>query len=106
MNRGVCVAVLVALSACSEPLEFADWTIPVPEGTRIIEYANATGHEREGNHIELVEDLVIGTRAGDDDYSLYRPTQVLTDSAGRIYVFDSGNARIQVFNTDGDYVSG
>ena len=22
----------LVLSACSEPLEFADWTIPVPEG--------------------------------------------------------------------------
>ena len=26
------VLVVMILSACSEPLEFADWTIPVPEG--------------------------------------------------------------------------
>ena len=100
----VTVQALLALVTCSEPLEFPEWTIPVREGTRVVEYADATDDEREGNRIELVEDLVIGPRAGDDDYSLYRPTQVLTDSAGRIYVFDSGNARIQVFNTDGEYV--
>ena len=35
------VLALLAASACSEPLEFADWTILVPEGTRVIEYAAA-----------------------------------------------------------------
>ena len=36
-------------------LEFADWTIPVPEGTRIIEYPHVPLEERN-ERIELVEE--------------------------------------------------
>ena len=90
--------------ACSDPLEFADWTIPVPEGTRIVEYADATDRDREGSRIEVVEDLVIAPRADDDNYLFYQPTDVLTDSDGRIYVFDSGKTRVQVFDPDGTFL--
>ena len=52
------IVVLLALSAaaCSEPLEFADWTIPVPEGTRIIEYAAVPIEERT-DRIELIRSV-------------------------------------------------
>ena len=54
MKRAATLAFLaIVLTACSEPLEFADWTIPVPEGTRIIEYAAAPLEERV-ERIELV----------------------------------------------------
>ena len=59
MRQAVLLAFLaIVLSACSEPLEFADWTIPVPEGTRVIEYAHVPLADRT-ERIELVEDLVI-----------------------------------------------
>ena len=54
MRRAVVFAfVAMTLSACSEPLEFADWTIPLPEGTLVIEYAAVTGDERAGHEIDL-----------------------------------------------------
>ena len=38
MTRATVVLMALAAAACSEPLEFADWTIPVPEGTPVHEY--------------------------------------------------------------------
>lgn len=62
-RRLVLVLASVATLACSEPLEFADWTIPVPEGTRIVEYPGVPEEERVAR-IELVEDLVVRLRPG------------------------------------------
>jgi hypothetical protein len=90
-------------AACSEPLEFADWSVPVAEGTRIIEYPVVPFEER-AERIELVEDLVIGQRDEDPDYIFYRPRGVLADSGGRIFVLDGGNYRVQVFDVNGAYV--
>jgi hypothetical protein len=105
-SRWVAPFVVLAITAggCAEPLVFGDWTIPVPESTRIVEYRDATDADRAGNRIELVEDLVIGPRADDDNYRFYVIGDVLADAAGRIYLFDSGNARVQVFDAGGDYL--
>jgi hypothetical protein len=89
--------------ACSEPLEFADWLLPVPEGTSIYEYA-AVPFEARDQHIELVEDLVIGQRDDDPDYILYRANSLQVDADGNIFVLDSGNSRVQMFDAAGEYV--
>jgi len=93
----------MGVSACSEPLEFADWTIPVPEGTRVIEYAAVPTEDRTGNVIEVVEDLVIGNEA-DPDYRFYRALGIGAAGDGTIYVYDAGNYRIQVFDAEGEFV--
>lgn len=104
MKRAVTLAVLaMTLSACSEPLEFADWMIPVPEGTPVREYAPVPLAERTAR-IELVTDLIIGEREGDDNYMLYNANIVLAGPEGRIYVLDSGNSRVQVFDAGGEYL--
>ena len=95
MKRAATLAFLsIALSGCSEPLEFADWTIPVPAGTRIVEYAGVRNEVREGQRIELVEDLVIGPRGDDDNYAFFRPRRVGVDTGGNIYVLDEGNTQM------------
>ena len=85
-NRGppsVLASLLLSLLACSPtPLEFADWTIPVLEGTRIIEYAAVPIEERT-ERIELIEDLVIGEREAGPNYSFYRAVDLGVDDAGR-----------------------
>ncbi|MBW2397617.1 MAG: hypothetical protein JRG95_25515, partial [Deltaproteobacteria bacterium] len=88
--------------ACTEPLEFADWTIPVPEGTPIIEYAAVPMEERT-ERIELVEELVIGDE-GLPETRFYHAFDVGVDHEGNIYVFDAGNYRIQVFSHDGEFL--
>jgi hypothetical protein len=91
------------VASCSEPLEFADWSIPVPEGSRIIEYpAIPTGERIE--RLDFVEDLVIGRGADDTNYNFYGARGLAVDRHGRIYVLDSGNARVQVFDQDGRFL--
>ena len=96
-------ALIAALftAACAEPLEFADWTIPVPDGTRIIEYAAVPIQERT-ERIELVEDLVLAPT--DPELSFYQPFRLAVDVQHRIYVLDTGKRRIQVFDRDGKYL--
>jgi predicted small lipoprotein YifL len=67
------VAGAVSLAACGEPLEFPDWTIPPPEGTRIVEYAGVPDSEREGA-VELERELVIGGEA-DENYQATTPNE-------------------------------
>jgi outer membrane protein assembly factor BamB len=100
------VLALLAITATAfpEPLQFADWTIPVAEGTRIVEYPAPSIAEREGKRIELAEDLVIEARGDDTNYLFYRPTDIEADAEGRIYVADSGNTRVQVFDAGGEYL--
>ena len=104
MRGPLAFALALSLAACApDPFEFADWTIPVPEGTRIIEYAYVPLEERT-ERIELVEDLVIKQRDGDPNYSFYGPQELAVDESGRIYVLDNGNHRVQVFDLAGGYV--
>jgi len=100
----VAMLALLAAVGCSEPLEVADWTIPVPEGTRIIEYAGKPLEERTET-LEPVVDLVIDASEGDTNKAFYAPSTVSVDpGSGRIYVYDAGNHRVQVFDRNGRFV--
>ena len=104
MRRAVVLAFLaMILSACSEPLEFADWTIPVAAETQIVEYPAVSVEDRT-DRVELVEDLVIGHKDGDPNYRFFAPGEMAVDEAERIYVVDTGNTRVQVFDAEGNYV--
>jgi hypothetical protein len=100
----IALVMVFAIGACSsEPLEFPDWTIPVPEGTPIIGYAAIPMEERT-ERIELVEDLVIGGQSGDSSDSLYRPQAIAVDRVGRIYVADAGAHHVKVFDPQGQHL--
>lgn len=103
ITSAVLLPLVGAVTACSEPLEFADWTVPVPEGARVIEYADVPLSDRD-TRVELVEDLVIGPRGDDPDYLFFRPQSVGVDGDGRMYVVEMGNLRVQVFDADGEYL--
>jgi hypothetical protein len=92
----------VGLVACSEPLVFDDWTIPVPEGAAIIEHAHVPLDERTES-IEMVQDLVIGGD-GDPQTAFYQAWGVAVDDSGNMYVMEHGNLRVQVFDHEGRYV--
>ena len=101
MSRPILLLLLVATvaSCTSAPLEFADWTIPVPEGTRVIEYAAVPVDERT-EEIGFVEDLALSGGL----VPFYRPIDVDADAAGRVFVFDAGNSNIVVFGDDGQHI--
>lgn len=90
------------LTACQPEVQFADWSLSVPDGTPVREYAGVPLEEREAR-IELVEDLVIG--ANDDPrLRFYNAREAVSDASGRIFVMDGGNHRIQVFGPDGSFL--
>jgi hypothetical protein len=96
-------AFLLVVSGCtSQPLGLADWILPVPEGTPVIEYAGVPLEDRS-EQIEWVEDLVIGGE-GREESRFYHAFDVGVDHEGSIYVFDAGNYRIQVFSHEGEYL--
>ena len=104
MKRAATFAFLaMVLSACSEALEFADWTIPLPEGVPVVEHAFVPAGQRT-ERIGLVEDLVLGMDATDPNQAFYRATAVDVDADGNLWVLDAGNHRVQVFSVDGDFV--
>ena len=103
MKRTICLLAVLISGACAEPLELADWTIPVPEGARIIEYDDPGIEDRDGR-IELVEDLVVGPRGEDPNYLFFRPQGVAVDGGGRMYVLEMGSNRVQVFSPEGEYL--
>lgn len=52
---------------------------------------------------ELEEDLSIANEE-DENYVFYRLRDIQVDTNGNIYVLDSGNHRLQVFNKNGNYL--
>ena len=56
--------------------------------------------------IRFPESLVIGsTLPGTDDGQLVYPTSLDSGPTGRIYVLDTGNSRVQVFDDRGTYIT-
>jgi len=53
--------------------------------------------------LELEEDLSIGNEE-DENYLFYRARDIQVDTEGNIYVLDSGNHRLQVFDKSGKYL--
>lgn len=102
--RSIAFLALGAALACSdEPEASTRWTLPVSPGTRIVEVSEIPRSLRTQRQLDLVEDLSLG--GGDDAENFFnRPTDLSVDDEGRIYVLDSGNYRVQVFENDGSFL--
>jgi len=75
-----------------------------PGSPRLIEYPAVSLAERDGKHIELIEDLVIEERADDRRYDFDDAVSLVIDEAGRMYVHDSRRYRIVVYAPDGRFL--
>jgi hypothetical protein len=101
----IAVTLLPVVAACSPDLpEFADWTIPVPEGTPVIEYTAEQIEAQNSGMIALVEDLRIGADEGDPDALLYMLRDIAVDDRGWIYVSDIGHSQVLVFDSTGRFI--
>ncbi|MCA9753733.1 MAG: 6-bladed beta-propeller, partial [Gemmatimonadetes bacterium] len=63
--------------------------------------------EKEGGY-RFSTDLALGGPDASDDASFYEkfgPVALGADAAGRMYVLDNGNARVQIFSPQGKFVA-
>ncbi len=81
----------------------AEWKgkIEIKDGAEII--SNPTEPHYGEIELKLEEDLSIGDEK-DENYLFYRIKDIQVDTCGNIYVLDSGNNRIQVFDKEGQYL--
>ena len=95
---------VLALGACTEPVELADWTLPVPEGTRLIEHEVLPLEERSDPAVRFEEDLVLGEQGVDADLTFYGLPYFAVGDDGRVYALDMGNHRVLVFGPAGRHL--
>ncbi|MFC1561625.1 6-bladed beta-propeller [candidate division KSB1 bacterium] len=58
----------------------------------------------QADNISLIHNKTIGNdESADENYLLFRPSDVTVDSTGNVYVLDSGNYRIQKYDSNGNY---
>ena len=104
MRRATCLVALLAVTACSEPLELADWLLEVPEGTPTRNYAHVPREERDPEAITLVEDLLVGADLSDPEAGVFDPSRIVASPAGSIFVSDVAMNHIQMYGPDGEYL--
>ncbi len=99
MRRGVLAgSLLLALVACAETPELPEITLPLPEGTPIIDHPAVPPDERVAT-LEWQRELALDEAFG---VALYRPRQVAISAGGDIFVLDGGNDRVVVFDPTGE----
>lgn len=99
------LAGLLALASCAgEPLDVSDTAARGEGKPSVREVSVLALDERGGDRIGLIEDLAIGKQTDDSRTLFFRARDVVVDMEGRIYVLYAGNARVQVFDTEGRYV--
>jgi len=107
-QRGDCLPLaavaLLALACGGPPLDFADWIIPVPEGTPILEYAPVPMDARDPDAIRLTDELVIAAAADDPQAALFEPVLVAGTADGTMFVADSAMSRVQMYGPDGAFI--
>jgi hypothetical protein len=91
-------------AGCAEPLEFADWAIEIPEGTPVREYAPVSMERRDPDAIQLVDELVVGASVDNPAQGVFRPSRVVGTADGTIFVADSAENRIQVYDRNGAFI--
>lgn len=96
------VAILATSASCGPSRESIDWTIPINAGTLV--YTLPIPDRTDGT-IGVERVLEFGGEAEAAPASrFYYALDLSVDSNGDIYVYDSGNHRIQVFDASGQFV--
>jgi len=93
-------ALIMTISCGKQKTEWQG-TIEEVNGVTVV---NNPGEPLYGELVfDLEEDLSIG-REDDDNYLFFRIGDIKVDGDGNIYVFESGNKRVQKFDRDGNYL--
>jgi len=91
----------IMLVSCEK--QKAEWkgSIEYEDGVKVIKNPEAPLYGKI--KLELEEDLSIG-KEDDENYMFYRVRDIALDSNDNIYIVDSGNSRIQKFDSKGQFL--
>lgn len=100
------LALLGGAAGCRSeaPLQFAGWTLPVPEDAPVIGY-RAVPKEERTETIELVAEAVMGREVDGDGATFFRPVGLAADDTGGVFVLDAGDHQVKAFGPDGAFLN-
>lgn len=96
------VTVIAGFIYCGSPEE--TYTLEIVEGVRNIHNMGVQWGNDQKFTLEHVRNFGDWDQENDDNYQLFRPTDVGVDGDGNVYILDSGNNRIQKYTLDGKYL--
>ena len=100
----VVIVLFSFLAACTAVREKEGWQGSIEEVDGVEVIHNPVEPLHGELELELEEDLIIGGDVEDENFNFMRISALEVDDEGNIYVLDSRECRIQVFNKDGDYL--
>ncbi len=92
-----CLALIMCLS-CEKRNSKWQGTIEVENGVSVVKNPKESMNT---DAISLEEDLTLGEKEGNEEHIFYRAQDVEADREGNIYVLDSGDKHIKVFDKNG-----
>lgn len=97
------VVVFIRIVAGEENTSYPQWkgTVEIHNGISIVK--NSQDPAFGTCALQLMEDLSIG-QEDDKNLLFYKIRDVKADAAGNIYILDSGNYRVQVFDRNGQFL--
>ncbi len=98
----VCILIIILFISCSQQKTEWKGTIEEVDGVTVVKNPKEPMYDE--NVFVLEEELSIGEVEGKEEYIFSRIRDVDVDGKGNIYVLDSGEAHIKVFNKNGEYV--
>ena len=96
------VALFAAFIACGTGE--ATYTVEVVDGVQIVHNLAPQWGDKSKFSIEFVRTFGDWDMEDDDNYVLFRPSDIGVDAEGNVYITDSGNHRIQKYTSEGEYL--
>jgi len=97
------ITCFLLLVSCNQ--EKTDWKGTIEENDGVTIVKNPKEPLYNGEVFTLEEELIIGNPEGSEEYMFSRIRDIDVDNNEKIYVLDSKESHIKVFNKDGGYVT-